>query len=84
MSTMQELIHRNAKLAYQQGSQNERQKTLALLNYLLTEVKSLPFIEYDAGRVVNTMSTIENIMSAYVNDSGHKDAFRGIAERCHR
>lgn len=63
MSDINDLIHSNARVAFDQGVKTERNAVLHTLQEELRRVKGLPFADNEATVVLAQMSAIEKVIA---------------------
>lgn len=69
MSDINDLIHTNAKTAFDQGVKTERNKVLATLNAELTATKQLSMKDNEPQVVIAQMSAIERVIERITDES---------------
>jgi hypothetical protein len=69
MSDINDLIHTNARVAFDQGVKTERNAVIQKLQEELSRVKGLPFAENDARVILAQMSAIEKVIARIESDN---------------
>ena len=63
MSDINDLIHTNARVAFDQGVRTERNAVLNKLQEELGRIKKLPFADNEARVVIAQMTAIEKVIA---------------------